>query len=68
MTTLCPLTPSQLRLVQHLAAGNTYAQIAKLVYRSHDGVKCALKETRDKVGARNSVHLVAMALSNGWIE
>lgn len=50
-----------------LARGLTIAETARLLYMHHDTVNMRLVRLRRTVGARNTTHLIAMALRRGWI-
>jgi DNA-binding CsgD family transcriptional regulator len=68
VTAPCPLTASQLRLVEQLATGASDRLIAARLGRTEMGVKWAVREARQRAGARNRVHLAALAITHGWIE
>lgn len=56
------------QILRLLAAGQTYAQIGRIVGLGEDSVRVHLKRVAVKVNAGNNCQLIAIAFRNGWIE
>lgn len=65
--TAAPLTDREKEIVQHLADGSDANEIADKLFISEGTVRTHRKNILEKTGARNSVHLVRMAVANGWV-
>jgi two-component system NarL family response regulator len=61
------LTPYQVRLLDKLASGGTYTTVAEDTAISKETVKTNVKIIREKLGARNTTHAVAIAMREGII-
>ncbi|MCE8042475.1 helix-turn-helix transcriptional regulator [Halomonas daqingensis] len=61
------LTKRQQQVVSLLAQGNTAEQCGEAMHRSVATVRRHVILACERVGARNAAHLVALALSKGWI-
>lgn len=61
------LTPYQVRLLDKLASGNTYLTVAEDTGLGKETVKTQAKIIREKLGARNTTHAVAIAMREGII-
>lgn len=61
------LTKRQAEIVTLLAQGNTAEQVAQAMHRSVGTVRRHVILACDRVKARNSAHLVGIAISRGWI-
>ncbi len=64
---LNPLTRRENEIVQHLSNGLDTIQIAERLFISEGTVRTHRKNLLEKTGAHNSVHLVRMAVANGWV-
>lgn len=62
-----PLSPREKEIVQHLAEGHDSQTIADKLFISHDTVRTHRKNILEKTSAKNAVHLVQMAVANGWV-
>lgn len=63
------LNQKEVRLLQLLADGNSYAQVAPLIgYKNAHSVKNLSKLAIEKLGADNKTQAVAMALRRGIIQ
>lgn len=62
-----PLTEREKDIVLHLADGFDANTIAEKLSISEGTVRTHRKNILEKTGARNSVHLVRMAMANGWV-
>lgn len=67
MTELRP-SPRMLEILALLAQGLTREEVCKRIYISDGTIKIHLAETYQRLGARNTTHAVALALSQGLIE
>lgn len=61
------LTHRQSQIVQLLAQGNTAEQCAVAMHRSVTTVRRHVVLACQKARARNTAHLIAIAISRGWI-
>ncbi len=59
------LTPEELRLLRHVAAGLTNQEIARLEFISEATVKRRLHDIYQKLGAPDRAHAIAFALRQG---
>lgn len=57
--------PRQFQTLRHLANGLNYSQIANTMGVSPNTVKQTLHRIKDKVGAENLYHLLALAYQAG---
>lgn len=62
------LTKRETEVVALLAAGKTCDEIAGVFSRSVLTVRTQVKTACQRVEARNATHLVAKAISGGWIK
>ena len=62
-----PLTVRESEIVSHLANGFDTNEIAEKLFISEGTVRTHRKNILRKTGAKNSVHLVRIAVANGWI-
>lgn len=63
----CPLTPRQLEILQHLAAGLTYKQIAATAGVSPATVRTHIHKAYSKLGVVDRAQAVLRAVDEGWI-
>jgi DNA-binding NarL/FixJ family response regulator len=63
----CPLTPRELEILQHLAAGLTYKQIAVATEISPCTVRTHLHYAYSKLGITDRAQAVLKAVAEGWI-
>jgi DNA-binding CsgD family transcriptional regulator len=61
------LSPAETTVVQHLANGHTRQQAANRMGRALPTVDDYLRRAREKTGALNSTHLVALAVAAGLV-
>lgn len=61
------LTKRQVQVTNLVAHGNTADQCATEMHVSVTTVRSHIVNACSRVGARNAAHLVALALSKGWI-
>lgn len=61
------LTDREGEIVKHLANGLDTNEIAERLFISKDTVRKHRQNILEKTEAKNSVHLVRMAVANGWI-
>jgi DNA-binding CsgD family transcriptional regulator len=61
------LTPHQVRILDKLASGGTYPTVAAEAGISEETIKSQAKLIREKLGARNTTHAVAIAMREGII-
>jgi DNA-binding NarL/FixJ family response regulator len=61
------LTEKQLMIAQLLSDGLTVEEIAAERHRSVHTIRKLLEQARDRLGARNMAHLVALGLRQGMI-
>ncbi|MBS1681753.1 MAG: response regulator transcription factor [Bacteroidetes bacterium] len=61
------LSDREKEIVQHMSEGNDAFEIAERLFISENTVRTHRKNILAKTGAKNSVHLVRMAVANGWI-
>lgn len=61
------LAPAERDVVQLLAAGCDTAEIGERLGRGYQTVKTQLARAMTRLGARNSIHLVALSLAHGLI-
>ena len=61
-------TKRQTQIIELLAQGNTAEQVADSMQRSVATVRHHIVLACERLDARNTAHLVAKALSNGWIK
>jgi DNA-binding NarL/FixJ family response regulator len=62
-----PLTEREQEVVLQLANGYDTNQIAENLFISEGTVRKHRENILQKTGANNSVHLVRLAVANGWI-
>lgn len=62
-----PFSDREKEIVLHLADGLDTNQIAEKLFISEDTVRTHRKNILQKTGAKNSVHVVRMAVANGWV-
>lgn len=62
-----PLTSRETQIVIRMAEGLDAGDIASSLFISEGTVRTHRKNILEKTGAKNSVHLVRMAMANGWI-
>lgn len=62
-----PLSEREKEVVKHLADGLDANEIAEKMFISEGTVRTHRKNVLEKTGAKNSVHLVRMAIANGWV-
>lgn len=60
-------TPRQKQIISLCAAGLHAREIAQQLHITEMTVAETLKQSRQRVGARSTINLVAMSLSRGWI-
>ncbi|MDR5858186.1 helix-turn-helix transcriptional regulator [Halomonas eurihalina] len=61
------LTKRQAEIVSRLADGMTAEEIAISLCRSVLTVRTQVKQACQRTNARNTAHLIAIAISRGWI-
>ena len=61
------LSAREKEIIEHLAHGHDSRGIATKLSISHDTVRTHRKNILEKTGAKNAVHLVRMAVANGWV-
>ena len=61
------LTNREKEIVHHLGEGLDANDIAEKLFISEGTVRTHRKNILEKTGAKNSVHLVRMAVANGWM-
>lgn len=61
------LTVREKEIVHHLAEGLNTDDVAEKLFISEGTVRTHRKNILEKTGAKNSVHLVRMAVANGWV-
>jgi DNA-binding CsgD family transcriptional regulator len=66
-TSNSPLTERENEIVQHLANGLDTNEIAKKLFISEGTVRKHRQNILEKTEAKNSVHLVRLAVANGWV-
>ena len=62
-----PLTEREKEIVLELADGLDANEIAERLFISEGTVRTHRKNILEKTGAKNSVHMVRMAIANGWV-
>lgn len=62
-----PFSQREREIVSHLADGLDTNQIADKLFISEGTVRKHRQNILEKTGAKNSVHLVRMAVANGWL-
>jgi len=62
-----PLSRRECEVVQLVSLGHTGPEIAEELGIAHDTVRTHVRNAMDKVGARSRAHLVAKAMSEGWL-
>lgn len=67
MTAPAGISERQVTVLAHVADGLTYEQIGSRLHIQPDTVKMHLLRLRDRLGARNSSHAVAIAIRTGLI-
>lgn len=55
------LTPREIQVIAHVSDGNTQSSISTLLGITSDTVNAHLDNIREKLGARNTPHAVAIA-------
>lgn len=63
----CPLNPGELRLLQHIANGDTRDTAARAVGFSPKSMHTVMHRIFTKTHTLNAPNLVATALRQGWI-
>ncbi|MFF9097625.1 LuxR C-terminal-related transcriptional regulator [Streptomyces sp. NPDC014802] len=66
-TRACPLNAKQLKVLNLLAAGETYESAAKRLGFSATSVKNFCSEIYTRLGVRNAPHAVALGVQYGWL-
>lgn len=61
------LTANELDVLERIARGRTYAEIASETARSFETIKKTEERIRGKLGARNAAHAVGLAMSQDLI-
>lgn len=61
------LSDTELRILEYLACGKTYAEIGDRLFLSERTVKRKVQSAVDKIGANNRTHAVALAIRRGLI-
>jgi DNA-binding NarL/FixJ family response regulator len=61
------LTATQLLVTMMLSQGLTVEEIAEERHRSVQTIRKLVEQARDRLGARNSAHLVALTIRQGMI-
>ena len=61
------ITKREREIVSHLAEGLNSNEVAERLFISLETVKCHRKNIIEKTGARNTAHLIWLAMLNGWI-
>lgn len=61
------LTPFEIRCLCMFAEGGTYASVGRRLGISAETVKSTLKSVRERLGAKNTTHAVALAIRTGTI-
>jgi DNA-binding CsgD family transcriptional regulator len=64
---ITPFTDREKEIVSHLAEGLDSVDIAEKLFISEGTVRTHRKNILEKTGAKNAVHLVRMAVANGWV-
>lgn len=59
------LTRAETRLLPYLADGKSPRQISELRFRSLNTIRRQIESARDKLGAHNVAHLIALAVQKG---
>lgn len=62
-----PFSEREKEIVLHLSDGMDTNQIAEKLFISEGTVRKHRQNILEKTGAKNSVHLVRMAVANGWV-
>ena len=62
-----PLSPLQTSIVRLAADGKTLREISAELNYSPKHIEHVLSAARSLVGAKNTTHLVRIAIENGWI-
>lgn len=62
------LTEREINILQILADGNDYAEVAKRIGCAHESVKNFVREIKSKLGAQDRVHAVAIAMRKELIQ
>ena len=61
------ITKREKEIVRHLAEGLNSDEVAQRLFISSATVKTHRKNVIEKTGAKNTTHLVWLAVSKGWI-
>lgn len=61
------LRPRELEAVGHLADGHTYAEVGRAMFLSERTVKGHVQHARCEMGARNTLHLIALVMRTGQL-
>ena len=61
------LTPRQAQIVRLIATGMSNAEIAALLTLSQDTIRSHVRGALERAGARDRVHLVALAIASGVV-
>jgi DNA-binding CsgD family transcriptional regulator len=62
------LTNKQKEYLALIASGASTLQAAESCYVSEHTVRNTIVKAKERVGAKSTVNLVAMAIDNGWIK
>ena len=62
------VTQRELEILTAVSNGHTYIRVARAMFLSVHTVKAHMEHIRGKLGARNGVHAVAIAIREGIIE
>ena len=63
----CPLTDAELVVIRQLALGHDYPAIALQIGIAESTVRGRVFSACRRISASNRAHLVALAMSRGWI-
>lgn len=63
----CPLTPIELCIIRHLAAGTPQRVIARELNFSPNSMRTTIARMLERTNSATRSHLVATTLRNGWI-
>lgn len=60
-------TPDQLAVLGLLARGLRHAEVARAMEVTEDVVRGRVEEARYRTGSRNTLNLIALCVSRGWV-
>lgn len=63
----CPLTPTERETTAFAASGLSTREIAEMRRQRENGVKSTLANARNRLGAVNTCHLIAITVYRGWL-